>query len=393
MRSNYKTIGEFIRRSNVRNEDGSIDLLLGVNLDKKFIPSVANINGTDLSKYKVIKKGQFGCKLMSVGRDKKLPISRLIEHDKAIISSAYFVFEVIDENILLPEYLMMWFSRPESDRYLWFQSGGDVRGRVTWEDLCSLPIQVPSIEKQQQIVNEYNAVVNRIKLNEQLNQKLEEICQAVFDSAFEKYNTEDAKSTRLGNLIEIKGGYSYHSSKINQGKSYLLGMGCISFNDRFIESGMRLYSDEFPEKHMVKPLDIIIATRQQSENMPILGYPAMIPEDLINLRLVAASNLYRVVNKSSFNNFLLYQLLRSKAYIEHIKLNTKGTTVGMITKDAIEDYYFTKPSDEVVRITNNKLEILVRALFRNRQEIKKLQELKDLLLSKMTRVEKLEHIN
>ncbi|MCG8795923.1 restriction endonuclease subunit S [Tenacibaculum finnmarkense] len=165
-KSNYRKIGDFIQQVNIKNDDGSIKLLLGVNLDKKFIPSVANTIGTDMTKYKVIKKGQFGCKLMSVGRDKKLPISRLINNEKAIISSAYYVFEVIDENILSPEYLMMWFQRPESDRYLWFQSGGDIRGRITWDDLCQLPIKIPSIEKQHEIVKEYNTVANRITLNE-----------------------------------------------------------------------------------------------------------------------------------------------------------------------------------------------------------------------------------
>ena len=184
MRLNYSTIGEYIRLVNIKNEDGEVDLLLGVNLNKKFMPSVANIVGTDLTKYKIIKKGQFGCKLMSVGRDKKLPISLLTEHNEAIISTAYFVFEIIDETELLPDYLMMWFRRAESDRYLWFQSGGDIRGRITWDDLCSLPIKVPSIEKQREIVKEYNTVVNRIKLNETLNQKLEETAQALYKHWF-----------------------------------------------------------------------------------------------------------------------------------------------------------------------------------------------------------------
>ena len=184
MRSNYRVIGDFIKQSRVKNEDGRIDRLLGVNLYKKFMPSVANLNGVDLTKYKVIKKGQFGCKLMSVGRDKKVPISRLTSYDEAIISSAYFVFEVIDENELNPEYLMMWFSRSESDRFQWFQSGADIRGRITWEEFCSLPIKVPSIEKQREIVKEYNTIVNRITVNEQLNQKLEETAQALYKHWF-----------------------------------------------------------------------------------------------------------------------------------------------------------------------------------------------------------------
>ncbi|MBK2093736.1 restriction endonuclease subunit S [Francisella philomiragia] len=184
MRSNYKKLGNYIRQVNIKNTDGKVDMLVGVNLEKKFIPSVANIVGTDLTKYKVIKKGQFGCKLMSVGRDGKLPISLMKDYEKAIISSAYYVFEVKNENELLSDYLMMWLSRSENDRYLWFKSGADVRGSISWNDFCSIEINIPSIEKQREIVAEYYAITNRIKLNEQLNQKLEETAQAIYKEWF-----------------------------------------------------------------------------------------------------------------------------------------------------------------------------------------------------------------
>jgi|SRR5690554_149084 len=194
MRKNYKRIGDFIKRVNEKNELGNVDLLLGVNLDKEFFPSVANTVGTDMTRYNIIKKGQFGCKLMSVGRDKKLPISRLTTHQEALISSAYFVFEVKDEEELHPDYLMMWFSRSESDRYLWFLSGGDIRGRITWDEFTSLPIKVPTIEKQREIVAEYQAVENKIKTNEQICEKLEATAQSLYRHWFVDFefpNEED----------------------------------------------------------------------------------------------------------------------------------------------------------------------------------------------------------
>ena len=182
MRLNYRKLGDYIQQVNLKNTDGKLDTLVGVNLDKKFMPSVANTIGTDLTKYKVMKKGQFGCKFMSVGRDGKLPISLMQEYDAALISSAYYVFKVKDENELLSEYLMMWLSRSENDRYLWFMSGADVRGSISWDDFCSIDINIPSIEKQREIVKEYKTITDRIKLNEQLNQKLEETAQAVYKS-------------------------------------------------------------------------------------------------------------------------------------------------------------------------------------------------------------------
>ncbi|WP_201606385.1 restriction endonuclease subunit S [Psychrobacter okhotskensis] len=180
MRLNYKKIGKYIRKIDIRNKDGSVTKLLGVNLDKKLMPSVANIHGVDLTKYKLLSKNQFACKFMSVGRDEKLPIGFYQSEEKAIVSSAYFVFETIDENVLNSEYLMMWISRLENDRLLWFKSGGDVRGSISWDDFCDVKIPVVSIEKQHEIVREYNVIKNRIKLNNQLMLKLENTIQAIY---------------------------------------------------------------------------------------------------------------------------------------------------------------------------------------------------------------------
>lgn len=183
-KTNYKRLGDYIREVDVRNRDLKVTKLYGVNLQKEFMPSVANIIGTDLSKYKIVSYNQFGCKLMSVERDHKLPISLMKESQPAIMSSAYFVFEVIDENVLNPDYLFMQIKRPEFDRRLWFSTGGDVRGGATWDNLCDMPIIVPSIDQQRKIVAEYNAIQQRIKLNEQLIVKLEETAQTIYRKMF-----------------------------------------------------------------------------------------------------------------------------------------------------------------------------------------------------------------
>ena len=184
MKSNYKRIGDFIRPIKVKNIDSSDKSLLGININKYFMPSVANVVGTDLSRYKIVKKGQFSCNRMHVGRDKRLPVALSNQEDDFIVSPAYDVFEIFDKNILLPEYLMMWFSRKEFDRNAWFYTDADVRGGLHWDAFCNMQLPVPDIEKQKAIVKEYNTIVNRIKLNEQLNQKLEETAQAIYKEWF-----------------------------------------------------------------------------------------------------------------------------------------------------------------------------------------------------------------
>ena len=183
-KAEYKRLGDYIREVNVRNRELKVTNLLGVNLSKQFFPSIANIIGTDLSKYKIIKKGQFGCKFMSVGRDGILPISLMQDDKPAIISSAYYVFEIKDQNVLLPDYLMMWLRRPEFDRQLWFYSGGDVRGGVNYDDFCEMPIAIPSITRQREIVSEYETLTNRIHLNNQMIQHLEATAQALYRKTF-----------------------------------------------------------------------------------------------------------------------------------------------------------------------------------------------------------------
>ena len=179
----YKRLGDYIREVNLRNRELRVTNLVGLTIDKAFIPSVANIIGTDLSNYKVIEKEQFACSLMQVSRDGKIPVA-MFEEDAAIMSPAYPMFEVVDKTILLPRYLMMWFSRKEFDREASFYAVGGVRGSLTWEDFCNMRLPVPSIERQREIVAEYETLTRRIRLNEQMVAKLEETAQALYRKMF-----------------------------------------------------------------------------------------------------------------------------------------------------------------------------------------------------------------
>ena len=158
--------------------------LQGVSIYKQFMPSVANVNGTDLSTYKVVAKEQFAFNPMHVGRDEVLPIAMLDTNEPVIVSPAYAVFEIIDKEELLPEYLMMWCRRPEFDRNVWFTTDSSVRGGFSWDDFCEMTLPVPLIEKQWEIVKEYQTIVDRIRLNERLNQKLEEMVHEIYRKYF-----------------------------------------------------------------------------------------------------------------------------------------------------------------------------------------------------------------
>jgi type I restriction enzyme S subunit len=238
MRLNYKRLGNYIREVKEKNEPVRTTNLLGVNIDKFFMPSVANIVGTDLSAYRIVKKNQFACNRMHVGRDFRLPIALSNAEEDFIVSPAYDVFEISDTKSLLPEYLMMWFTRSEFDRNTWFYTDADVRGGLPWKSFCEMQLPIPSPKKQQEIVKEYNTITKRIKLNEQLCQKLEATAQAIYkqwfvDFEFPDENGNPYKSSggkmeyckelerdlpvgwRAGKLKDIAG---YSTSKINLNK-------------------------------------------------------------------------------------------------------------------------------------------------------------------------------
>lgn len=193
MKSNYDNLGNHIRLIDTRNRESITDRVLGINIDKFFMPSVANVIGTDLSKYKLITKGKFACNPMHVGRDERLPVALYDEEEPAIVSPAYFMFEVVDNSILNEDYLMMWFRRPEFDRICWLHTDGSVRGGITWDDICRLELPIPPIEKQLEIVNSYKAITERIALKKKINDNLEATAQAYFDNLF--FSCDDTDCT------------------------------------------------------------------------------------------------------------------------------------------------------------------------------------------------------
>lgn len=191
MKSNYKPLGNYIQPVVGRNNDLGDLPLVGLSIQKKFIPSIANIIGTDMSTYRIIEKNQFAYGPVTSRNGDKITIALFNDYEKALISQAYIPFEVKDTNELDPEYLMMWFRRPEFDRYARFKSHGSAREIFDWEEMCNTLLPIPHIIKQREIVKEYNVIQNRIDLNQQLIQKLEETAQAVYKRWFVEFEFPD----------------------------------------------------------------------------------------------------------------------------------------------------------------------------------------------------------
>ena len=171
MKDGYQVLGGYIEIVDVRNKELAITSLLGVSISKQFIPSIANIVGTDLTSYKIVRTGQFAYGPVTSRNGEKVSIA-LLKEDDCIISSSYTVFEVVKKDELDPEYLMLWFSRPEFDRYARYMSHGSVREIFGWDEMCKVKLPVPSIERQKAIVKAYQTITDRIELKRKINDNL-----------------------------------------------------------------------------------------------------------------------------------------------------------------------------------------------------------------------------
>ncbi|MCF6359352.1 MAG: restriction endonuclease subunit S [Cyclobacteriaceae bacterium] len=414
MRSNYKKIGDFIKLVDERNKGLKVDTLLGLTVNKVFIPSVANIVGTDMSNYKVIRKNQFACSLMQVRRDKKMPVALMNNFDEAIISQAYPVFEVNNKNDLIPEYLMMWFSRSEFDRHACFLAVGGVRGSLEWEDFLEMELPIPSIEKQRAIVKEYNTVVNRIKLNEQLNTKLEETAQAlykhwfvdfefpntegkpykssggkmVFNAELNKEIPEGWKNGELNSFIEVVSGFAFKSIDFMEyGNIPIIKIKNITPPTVSLDACQFFRGNLIGNLNKVKvgKGDVLISmtgsgANQMNSAVGQVGKYYHKKSALLNQRV---GKLKLLKEESSE---YVYQFIKNEdTHLELLNGSTGSANQANISPTQIKELEILIPVEEVLKNFHKVTKGINNAQRVESQDY--LLELKDLILSKMTKVE------
>ena len=319
----YKCLGDYIREVNVRNRELKVTKPSGINIDKYFMPSVANVIGTDLSVYKLVTKMQFACNLMHVGRDEKIPMAMHLDDTPIIVSPAYFVFEVVEPDVLLPEYLMMWFRRPEFDRNAWFYTDADVRGGMDKNALLDMRFPIPSVTRQREIVSEYETLSNRIRLNNQMIQHLEATAQALYRKIFvdniDKENLPEGwRMGTLGNIAEINSGKTCIDKSEVKDETFQYPVagasGIIGFSSTYN------YDEKLMTTGRVGTLGVVNRYNQK-----------MYMADNV---LIIRSNHYEYC----------FQILKSLDYSEI----TKGGVQSLITQTDLKDYSITLPSKEAL---------------------------------------------
>lgn len=365
-RTDYKRLGDYIREVDVRNRDLKVTKLLGVSISKEFMPSIANTIGTDMSSYKVVEPRQFAYGPVTSRNGDKVSIALYKEDESAIISQAYTVFEVKNKQELLPEYLMMWFRRPEFDHYARFKSHGSAREIFSWEEMCDVELPIPPIKQQQKIVSEYEAITRRIRLNEQIITKLEETAQTLYRKMFvdgiDKENLPEGwRMGTLGEIATIKAGgdkpkvfsnYSTEQYEIPVIANGVENMGVVGYT-----------------KHsVIKEPAITISARgtigvcfvRRKPYYPIVRLISVIPYD------------------KSFLHNLWFQLSRKQ-------FEGDGSVQNQLTIPVLEREEVIVPDHKTLDEFEKRMSLISNAIELNAKQNKKLTELLSLLLAKMVR--------
>ena len=378
----YKRLGDYIREVNVRNKDLKVTNLQGVSISKQFIPSIANTIGTDMSTYKVVNPGQFAYGPVTSRNGDKVSIALYKGDSDAIISQAYTVFEVVDKNKMSSEYLMMWFQRPEFDRYARFHSHGSAREIFDWDELCETTIPVPSIERQHEIVEEYEKLSRRIRLNKLMIEKLEATAQALYRKTFvdniDKENLPEGwRMGTIEELGEVVGGatpstncselwcdngiswlspadLSKQATKfISKGTKDITELGYNSCSTKMLPKGSVLFSSRAPIGLMA------ITTKELCTNQ---GFKSIVPNENIGLE------------------YVYYYMLFIK---DKIAEENTGSTFDEVSGQTMKDYSAIIPPNNITKKFSQLLHPIFNHQFIKQQENSKLTELQSLLLAKM----------
>ena len=382
-----KRLGDYIRPVDVRNRDLKVTRLLGVSITKEFMPSIANIVGTDLSAYKVVTKGQFAYGPVTSRNGDKISVALLDGYDDAIISQAYTVFEVVDTNALDPEYLMMWFRRPEFDRYARFHSHGSAREVFDWEEMCEVQVPVPAIEKQREIVAEYNTLAIRIETNKKLIATLEQTAQTLYRHTFvDNIDPNNLpEGWRMGSLGDVcsklgsgatpKGG---KESYCQEGISLIRSTNVLDY--QFLYEDLAKINEE-----QARALDgVTVESRDVLFNITGVSVArcCMVPDDVLPARVNQHVMIVRPSQKG-MAFYLLCTLCYPDVKNTLLGISQAGSTREAITKDEMERFKIIVPAQEILQKFDNECSRIFERKNLATKENQALTQMQPLLLSKM----------
>ena len=351
--------------------------------EQNFIPSIANTVGTDFTKYKVVKRGQFTYIPDTSRRGDKIGIALLTDYDEGLVSNIYTVFEVKDENELLPEYLMLWFSRPEFDRYARFKSHGSVREIMDWDEMCKVELPVPSIEKQRSIVKAYNTITDRIELKRKINDNLVATVTAIYRRMFIEggriYPTAPLKQlcSKIGSGATPKGGKTaYQESGVSLVRSTNVFDYAFSYDD------LAHISDEQADQLS----NVVVEENDVLFNITGVSVTrcCIVPADVLPARVNQHVMILRPKTAMPMSYYIMTTLCSAENKAKLMGIAQSGSTREAINKQEMESFSIPVPPTKEVQNFEIKARGLYESVIRNTEEIMRLNVMQQLLLSQLS---------
>ena len=389
MKEGYRVLGEYIRQVDIRNKEGKKENLLGVSVQKQFIQSIANTVGTDFTKYKVVKKGQFTYIPDTSRRGDKIAIALLEDYEEGLVSNVYTVFEVIDTEKLLPEYLMLWFSRPEFDRYARFKSHGSVREVMDWEEMCKVELPVPDIEKQRKIVKAYKTITDRIALKQKINDNLVAVGTASIQKNVGRgalINLTEAEMDRLtlpdGFEIQTVSEFCRETksgSTPSRTNNEYWENGTISWvKSGEVHNNITLQTEEY-----ITPLGLNeSSTKLLPKDTVLMAMYGVTAGEIGYLAIEATTNQAicgMICNSKANAAYLYFSLIQSQTAISRL---SNGGAQDNLSKNFIDNIKIVVPPSEFIE--KMKLAAIVEQMTLNTKEIAILEELQATALAQLS---------
>lgn len=372
----YKRLGDYIREVNVRNRDLKVNLSQGI-CNAKYFQNPKQV-ADNPETHKIVRTGQFAYNRATTRNGDKISIA-LRDGADCTVSSAYQVFEIIDEELLDPKYLMMWFKRSEFDRLAVYYSHGSAHEFFEWDAMCDVKLPIPSIERQREIVAEYETLTRRISLNEQIIQNLETTAQTLYRKMFvdgiDKENLPEGwRMGRFTDLVNISGGGTPNTDK----ESYW--NGDIPFFTP-LDSGNGYYCVKTAKMLTSEGFNNCSSKLYKKDTTFVTARGTVGKIAIASMDMAMNQSCYALLSKIENTHFYVHQFAIETIF--SLQEEALGAVFNaLVTKD-FETKEVLIPTEKQMKEYNILVESIYEQILLKQQENKNLTELQSLLLAKM----------
>ena len=331
--SKYK-LGELIELTDVRNADNvfTLDDVKGISIKKEFIETKADMAGVSLTPYILVRPDSFAYVTVTSRNGEKITLAHNTSNSTYIVSSSYVVFRVCKPDVLLSDYLFMFFNRPEFDRYSRFNSWGSARETFSWEDFCDIDITLPSIEQQHKYVDVYLSLQNNLATYQSKVDDLKLVCDGYIEDLKRKM-----PSKRIGDYI-LESNVKNSDNKIKEVRS-------VSVTKEFKLTNAKVNKNELSNYLVVRPKEIAFVQTTGNEKVLAFAYNDQDYPVVVS----SVDKVFKSKDENTLDLQFLSLYLSRKEFDRYARFNSWGSAREVFTMEDMNDVAIPIPDISVQR--------------------------------------------